>query len=215
MNDERRPIQTRAAQWPKTLARTLVGAGITPNQVSMASVAFSMIGAATMQLPDGWAPLGLLLGAGMIQLRLVANLLDGLMAVEEGQGTPVGALYNDVPDRFADAFFLVGAGTAVGLGWLGWAAAWMAVLVAYVRFVGTGLVGTHDFQGPMAKQHRMFALTAGVVVSAILHLAGVDARIAASPIVLALVLIVFGGLLTFFRRLSATAWKLTQTGDAE
>ncbi len=210
MQDERRPLKTRAAEWPKTIARGLVGAGITPNQVSLASVGFGVLGAALMQLPGGWAPLGLLLGAGMVQLRLLANLLDGLMAVEEGQGTPVGALYNDIPDRFADGFFLVGAGYAVGWGGLGWAAAWIAVLVAYVRFVGTGLVGSHDFRGPMAKPHRMFVLTVALVLSAILHLAGLAAAWAGAPIVVALVVVVVGGLFTFFRRLSGTAWTLTQ-----
>ena len=35
--------------------------------------------------------------AGFIQLRLLANLLDGLMAVEEGKKTPAGEIYNQFP----------------------------------------------------------------------------------------------------------------------
>ena len=43
----------------------------------------------------GW----LVLAALGIQLRLLCNMLDGMVAVEHGRATPVGALYNDVPDR--------------------------------------------------------------------------------------------------------------------
>ena len=49
-----------------------------------------------------------------IQLRLIANLLDGLVAVEGGKRTPTGELYNEAPDRIADTAVLVGAGYAVG-----------------------------------------------------------------------------------------------------
>ena len=38
---------------------------------------------------------------------------------------------------------------------LGWSAAVLAVLTAYVRVLGASLGTTHQFIGPMAKPHRM------------------------------------------------------------
>ena len=54
-----------------------------------------------------------------VQLRLLCNLLDGMVAVEGGRSSPVGALYNEVPDRVADSLLLVALGYAVGIPWLG------------------------------------------------------------------------------------------------
>ena len=41
----------------------------------------------------------LLLAAAGIQLRLLCNLLDGMLAVEEGFKSKTGDIYNDLPDR--------------------------------------------------------------------------------------------------------------------
>ena len=51
--------------------------------------------------------------------------------------------------------------------WLGWAAALLAALTAYVRVFGGALGLTQDFSGIMAKQRRMAALTVGLVAQAI------------------------------------------------
>src|SRR5215475_6504615 len=82
----------------------------------------------------------LVVAAAGIQLRLLCNLLDGMVAVEGGRGTKSGEVFNDAPDRLADVLIFVGAGYA--LRWpdwgsaLGWAAAVVAVLTAYVRILG-------------------------------------------------------------------------------
>ena len=57
-----------------------------------------------------------LLGAAVfIQLGLLANMLDGLIAVEGGRMTKTGELYNEIPDRIADVVFLGAAGYAYQL----------------------------------------------------------------------------------------------------
>ena len=58
---------------------------------------------------DGCLLLPWLGAAAGIQLRLGANMLDGLVAVEEGKGAPTGAHYNEAPDRVEDALLLVAA----------------------------------------------------------------------------------------------------------
>src|SRR5690625_6282553 len=78
-------------------------------------------------------------------------------------------MFNDIPDRLADPLILIGAGYAaatVGLGpALGWLAALLAVLTAYIRVMGVSLGAPADFSGPMAKQHRMAVITAACILS--------------------------------------------------
>ncbi len=50
-----------------------------PNAISMASVVFAAAGAALIVMGG---PVGFVLGALCCQLRLICNLLDGLVAVE-------------------------------------------------------------------------------------------------------------------------------------
>jgi phosphatidylglycerophosphate synthase len=107
---------------------------VRPNAISAGSGVFAAAAGGYLLLTNlvtgHWSRAGLLLGAIVgIQLRLLCNLFDGMVAIEEGRKTPSGAIFNELPDRFADAFIPVGAGYAapgtlwsIELGWL--AAAW-------------------------------------------------------------------------------------------
>jgi phosphatidylglycerophosphate synthase len=161
----RRQLKTRETGWARALAGALTRAGISPNSISVFSVLIAGVGAALL-FRYRLAPWALVLAVLCIQLRLLANLLDGMVAVEGGRGTPVGALYNEVPDRLADSLFLVAAGYAVGSHWLGWCAALMAMLTAYIRTLGGALGQPQAFLGPMAKQHRMALLSLGALCQA-------------------------------------------------
>lgn len=97
-----------------------------------------------------------------VQLRLLCNMLDGLIAVEHGKGDKLGGFFNEVPDRAEDVMLLLAAGYAAGGPWgvtLGWSAALLAVLTAYLRQTGGAMGLTQDFCGPLAKPQRMFVLT--------------------------------------------------------
>jgi phosphatidylglycerophosphate synthase len=201
----RRPIAARETAWAAATARWLARNGVRPNLISLLSVVFAAAGGACLASLR-WidAPLTrivCLVGAiAGIQLRLLCNLFDGMVAIEEGRKTPSGAIYNELPDRFADAFVLVGAGYAgpsptwsVELGWL---AAVLAIITAYVRALGGSVGAGQHFVGPMAKQHRMALLTAACVVAIALEIAG------RSPPILAwsLVIVAAGCVLTIVRR---------------
>jgi phosphatidylglycerophosphate synthase len=208
--DNRRPIAIRQRAWVGDLAEFLVRLGVSPNQVSSASIIFAAFGAsayAGSSLTAGLAKAGLLLiAAALIQLRLLCNLLDGVMAVEGGKQTPVGPLYNELPDRIADSFFLIASGYAVGLGALGWVAALLAVMTAYVRALGGSLGAKQDFCGPMAKPHRMHALFAGSILAALLP---------ALPILaVTLSVIILGTVVTIFRRVRHLANELNGKPNA-
>jgi phosphatidylglycerophosphate synthase len=163
----RRPLKTRSAGWAQALARGLGGAGLTPNAISVLGVLCAAAGAAAMLMADEsrWFWLG---GALGIQLRLLANMLDGLVAVEGGQASATGALFNELPDRVEDALLIVAAAYAAGVPELGYGATILAVTTAYIRATGGALGLPQDFVGPMAKPHRMFVLTVGAVLSALL-----------------------------------------------
>jgi phosphatidylglycerophosphate synthase len=151
----------------------------------------------------------LVVAAAAIQLRLLANLLDGMVAVEGGRRTPTGDLFNEVPDRIADLLILVAAGYGVTwISWgdtLGWAAGAGALLTAYVRQLGGALGVSQHFVGPMAKPHRMALLTAACVASiGEVASGGYAGRVMTA----ALGLVLLGSLVTAVRRLRLVAEEL-------
>jgi len=219
----RRPLKSRQTAWAAAAARWLVRHRVRPNVISLASVGFAAVAglafAATALFCTVTETCGLLLLAAVgIQLRLLCNLMDGMVAVEGGMGGPLGDLFNDLPDRFADVFVLLGAGYAIADWRLGpldgvelaWLAALAAVLTAYVRVLG-GLAGAKQtFIGPMAKPHRMALLTLACALAAGERLLGWPTRVL--PIALALV--VLGCALTVARRLARIAADL-RAGHAQ
>ncbi len=208
----RRPLKTRGKAWAGALSRALLGMGLRPNQVSVLSVVFAL-GALVCFLTPAPGALRWLAAAGCIQLRLLCNLMDGMLAVEGGLKSPAGDLYNEFPDRLADAVILAGLGYAGGGGAavaLGWTAACGALMTACVRAHGASLTGRHDFRGPMAKPHRMALATLICLVMAGLALAGQTA-----PVVgWGLAAMVAGIALTLWRRLRSLARALHERANA-
>lgn len=163
---DRRPIAARELGAMQRLAGWLVARGASPNGISLAGMvaglAAGLCFAAVAWLPGGaWA--WWLLGAVLVQARLLANLLDGMVAIGRGVASPVGELFNEVPDRVSDTAVLLGLGVAAGDVALGLGAALAAMATAYVRTTARAAGAPSDFGGPMAKQHRM-ALATGLAV---------------------------------------------------
>jgi phosphatidylglycerophosphate synthase len=208
----RRELATRRTAWAARAAAALARAGATPNAVSLSSIVFAAGAAAAFALVPRAHAAGrsacLLLAAATIQLRLLCNLLDGMLAVEERLETPTGVLFNEVPDRIADVLILAGAGysigTAAGDAALGWIAAAAALFTAYVRQLGGALTGVQHFDGPMAKQHRMFTLTVGSILAAAEAALGLPLRVMR----LALAVIAAGAIATAWRRIALVAAEL-------
>lgn len=159
---------------------------------------------ATNWLPD-LAPLLFVLAALAMQLRLQANLLDGMVAIQTGKASRLGELFNEVPDRISDTALLVGAGYASGEPVLGLWAALAAMLTAYIRTTGKTAGAPMDFCGPMAKQHRMAVLTLASVFAATGWDAGLASASGPPSMRVALWVILTGSLLTAARRLVRAA----------
>ena len=167
--ENRRPLASRGSGWAAALTRFLAKTAISPNQISVASmVAAALGGFAFWQagMADSTVARALLLvGALFCQVRLLCNLLDGMVAIEAGKAAPDGAFWNEFPDRVSDMLILAGIGYGIGWPALGWAAVALAILTAYVREVGRGCGLAADFSGPMAKPHRMALVTAAALAS--------------------------------------------------
>jgi phosphatidylglycerophosphate synthase len=161
--EARRPLASRSTRWARFLASAAVRAGFTADGISLLSLVFAAAGAAgLLLLPKPW---NFLACAAGVQLRLLCNLLDGMVAVEGGRKSKVGVLYNEVPDRVGDSIFLVALGYAIGTPTIGWLAALAAAVTAYIRVLGGTFGLAQDFRGPLAKQHRMAVMTAGLLLA--------------------------------------------------
>lgn len=161
----RRPLTSRSSSWAIFLANALIRARASPNTISVVSVFFASLGAYLLVCVPTVG--GLLGAAACVQLRLLCNLLDGMVAIEGKRQSATGALYNEVPDRIADSLFIVALGYAIDASSLGWYGALAAAVTAYIRVLGGSLGLKQDFRGPMAKPHRMAVVTAGCIFGAI------------------------------------------------
>lgn len=146
------------------------------------------------------------------QLRLTANMLDGMVALVSGRASKTGELYNEVPDRVSDAAVFIGAGFAWGGNiTLGYIATILAIFTAYVRAAGKIAGAPNEFCGPMAKQHRMLLITLICLYSAITPRSWQMFTVSGSPIglmSLGLVVIIAGCAITVIRRLNRVAHVL-------
>ncbi len=210
----RRPLKVRSAAWSVPIARALVRAGLTPNGISVLGIAFSLVGGALFVLgadaESSAVRAGTLVGAAVcVQLRLLCNLFDGLVAIECGLKSKLGDLYNEVPDRIEDTALLLGAGFAAAGAWgitLGWIASLLAIGTAYIRTLGASLGFPADFCGPGAKQQRMALLTVAALAAAVQSL--VDGR--TTLLAIGLMTIVAVTAFTVVRRLWRLAHALQQ-----
>jgi phosphatidylglycerophosphate synthase len=158
----RRPIPVRGLRITQRIARAMAQRGLTPNMISAIGLVAGVSAGAALGLTNAFpaaARMMWLAAAVMIVIRGLANMFDGMVAVENGRGTPTGVLWNELPDRASDVALLVGAGYGAGGSPLaGWLTACLALFVAYVRTLGALAGAPADFRGPFAKQQRMFSI---------------------------------------------------------
>jgi len=171
--EQRRPLAVRNTRLARALARRLAASRVTPNQISQASMIFAAAGfglfwasASLAGLPKSLCLAG---AAAAMQLRLLCNLMDGMVAVEGSKSSPTGPFWNEAPDRISDVLFFAGAGLAAGWPALGLLTGALAVATAYLRELGRAEGLAPDFSGPMAKPQRMAMLTAGTLVAALVQ----------------------------------------------
>lgn len=206
----RRPIAARELKLSRQAAAWLCRRSVSANAISVAGMVAGLLSGAALALTPGsggLAPVLWFAAAALIQLRLLANMLDGMVAVASGTASRLGELYNEVPDRVSDTATLIGLGYAAGGDpALGYISAVAAIATAYVRVLGTTAGAPSDFSGPMAKQQRMFVATFACLICGSAALAGVPPAIAGYGVpTLALALVALGAIATTLRRLVRVA----------
>src|SRR6266581_7852433 len=208
---DRRPIATRNRKWAQAATVCLASRNVSPNAISIAGMCACIVAGIALGATSiaDYRVLWLIAALGA-QLRLTANMLDGMVALASGRASKTGELYNEVPDRVSDAAVFIGAGFAWGGSVvLGYIATILAIFTAYVRAAGKIAGAPNDFCGPMAKQHRMLVITLIWAYAAITPrswqiITFNDSQI--GLVTLGLVVIVVGCLITVVRRLSRIAY---------
>jgi phosphatidylglycerophosphate synthase len=204
---ERRPITSREHPLSIRIASRIAGLGVSPNAISVAGMIAGILAGLVFALTTlpGYGWILFIAAAALMQLRLLANMLDGMVAVQTGRASPLGELFNEVPDRVSDTAIFVGAGYAAGsLPELGFLSAITALLTAYIRAEGKVAGGHQEFCGPMAKPQRMAVMTFAALYAGLAP-AGWQLRLESWPggstMAMALLLIMLGSAFTFLRRL--------------
>lgn len=205
--ENRRPLETRKSKWAQKLAALLAKFQISPNAISLASIVFSIIALWMYYLAVASALewVCLLLAATSIQLRLLCNVLDGMVAIEHRRRGKLGVLYNEIPERISDILIIMGVGL---YSWgqpyaisLAWCAALLAMMTAYFRILGAYLGTPQFFVGPMAQPHRMNLITAITLLQMFLP---------SIPVLyFSLYVMIIGLLVTCYRRLHKISTTLT------
>src|SRR5947208_10911460 len=112
---DRRPIATRNRKWAQASTAWLASRNVSPNAISVAGMCACVVAGIALGLTSiaDYRILWLIAALGA-QLRLTANMLDGMVAIASSRTSRTGELYNEVPDRISDAAVFIGAGFAWG-----------------------------------------------------------------------------------------------------
>jgi phosphatidylglycerophosphate synthase len=210
---DRRPIATRNRKWAQAATAWLAALHVSPNAISIAGMCACIVAGIALGMTSiaDYRILWIIAALGS-QLRLTANMLDGMVALASRRASKVGELYNEVPDRISDAAVFIGAGFAWGGNIaLGYIATILAVFTAYVRAAGKIAGAPNEFCGPMAKQHRMLVITLICLYAAVTPRSWQTISFNDSEIglmTLGLVVIIVGCVITVFRRVSRIARAL-------
>ena len=157
----RRPIGEGFRATARFATALCVRLNVHPDAISYASIVAAAI-AAFCFWKSGAHPWLLLVAPLFCYLRLWFNMLDGMVALASGKASWRGEILNDLPDRVSDVLIFMGVAHS---GWmnpfLGYWAAILALLTAYVGMFGQAVGVQREFSGVMSKPWRMVTLHIG------------------------------------------------------
>ena len=133
----------------------LAAAGVTANQVTVATGAVSILLGAGLALEHrGWILLPVFL-----PVRMALNAMDGMLAREYGQKSKLGAALNELADVISDAALTLPFVTLPGWNPLAIAGAiFFAALTEMAGLLGVMIGGERRNDGPFGKSDRALAL---------------------------------------------------------
>ena len=140
----------------RPIVRRLAAAGVTANQVTLAAMLISLALGLGLFLNTGNSGAFLLLPLWMF-LRMAFNAVDGMLAREFGQQSPLGAYFNELSDVISDAALYL---PFVAIAPFGWGSVGAVIFLSAVSEMAGALgpmVGApRQYDGPMGKSDRAF-----------------------------------------------------------
>jgi CDP-diacylglycerol--glycerol-3-phosphate 3-phosphatidyltransferase len=143
----------------RPLTNALARVGISANQITLAAMAGSLATGVVIFLLRSKS--SLLLLPIVLLVRMALNAIDGMLAREHNQKTPLGAILNELGDVFSDSALYLPLAVIPGFS--------AALVVLIVLCSGltemTGVVGvqigaSRRYDGPMGKSDRAFVFGA-------------------------------------------------------
>jgi len=147
-------LKPRFQELLRPLASRLAGAGVTANQVTLFALAMSVAAGTLVALaaPSVWP---FLLLPIVFLARMTLNAVDGMLAREFGQQSPLGAYLNELADVVSDAALYLPYALVAPFG--PWSVGLVIVAACVSEMAGAlgPMVGaTRRFDGPMGKSDR-------------------------------------------------------------
>ena len=144
----------------RPMTAALYRAGVTANQVTVAACVVSLALGAWLAL-DAASPRVFLAVPLWLFARMALNAIDGMLAREHGQASPLGAYLNELTDVVSDAAlyapFALLPGSSPGLVGL---VIVLAVVSEMAGVLGRQHAGGRRYDGPMGKSDRAFVFGA-------------------------------------------------------
>jgi len=150
-------IKPRFQALLRPLVRGLAATGVTANQVTLAAAVLSIAsGAAIANWVD--APKVWFLLPVVLFVRMALNAIDGMLAREHGQKSPLGAFLNELCDVISDAALYLPFALVLGIDSLVVVVAVLLAALSEMAGVVAIQVGAERrYDGPMGKSDRAFA----------------------------------------------------------
>ena len=143
----------------RQLANLLARAGVSANDVTLFALALSFLTGGVILYVRSFRVLLLL--PLVLFVRMALNAIDGMLAREHNQKTPLGAILNELGDVFSDAALYLPLATILPFDPL------LIVLIVLLAVISemTGVLGiqigaSRRYDGPMGKSDRAFVFGA-------------------------------------------------------
>lgn len=173
--------------------RIAVRRGVSPNTVTVASVAVAFVAALFLYAAT---PAAYVAATVLVVLNGVFDMVDGELARRTGQATDRGDLLDHAADRYADTAVVVGAAAGVDAWLLGFFAVSGVLFVAEAGTKAQAAGAGRIYGGALTRADISTLVGIGAVASA----AGLDAN-GYPPFVVVLGLFAVGGHVTTVQRL--------------
>ena len=152
--------QFQRALWP--ICQCLANCSVTPNQVTITACALSLLGGGLLWFSQS-QPVFLLAMPALLLVRMGLNALDGMLAREFNQASPLGEILNEVSDVVSDTalylpLIVLFAANPPVIPLI----ALFAVLSCLTEFCGVlarARIGQRRYDGPMGKSDRAFFIS--------------------------------------------------------